>query len=57
MSERWERRDAKRDKRQRMKVDGRSTKSQNLERYWQKRRERVYSKRQRALRREEETWE
>jgi len=53
----WERRDAKRVQRQKMKVDGRSTKSQRLERYWKNKEERVRSKERRAIQRKEETWE
>ena len=53
----WERRDAKRQQRQKMKIDGRSTKSQRLERYWKKKEERVRSKERRALVRGEETWD
>ena len=52
----WERRDAKRERRQKMKIDGRSTKSQRLARYWKKKEERVRSKARRALVRGEETW-
>jgi len=53
----WERRDAKIEHRQKMKVDGRSTKSQRLERYWRKKEERVRSKERRALVRGEESWD
>ena len=53
----WERRDAKIEQRQKMKVDGRSTKSQRLERYWRKKEERVRSKERRTLVRGEESWE
>ena len=53
----WERRDAKRERRMKMKVDGRSTKSQRLERYWKKKEERVRSKERRAIQRTEESWE
>ena len=52
----WERRDAKRERRQKMKIDGRSTKRQRLARYWKKKEERVRSKERRALVRGEETW-
>ena len=53
----WERRDAKIEHRQKMKVDGRSTKSQRLERYWRKKEERVRSNESRALVRGEESWD
>ena len=53
----WERRDAKIEHRQKMKVDARSTKSQRLERYWRKKEERVRSKERRALVRGEESWD
>ena len=53
----WERRDAKIEHRQKMKIDGRSTKSQRLERYWRKKEERVRSKERRALVRGEESWD
>ena len=52
----WERRDAKIEHRQKMKIDGRSTKSPRLERYWKKKEERVRSKERRTLVRGEETW-
>ena len=53
----WERRDAKRDNRCKMRIDGRSTKSQRLERYWKNKEERVRSKERKAIQRTEETWE
>jgi hypothetical protein len=57
LSERWERRDAKREKRTRMGMDGRSTKRQYLERYQKKRSEIVRSKERRAIQRGDTTWE